>query len=192
MLRAKENYHTDLIVVLQLWDAKLPIKNLCTHITYFQPMLMYETLSWTNMISLGKYGERLSADKKRSLVLKMFRTAVNQDKKNPRNNRHNQITIHRCITLADGSNPIFVNFTHQVSPAMPSVLRRIDKSKYHQPFTATASVPIRSMQEYITAETRGLLSVSVDGAGAGVDCGGGSGGGGGSCGSGGVSDGGSG
>ena len=35
VLRAKSDYHTDLVIVLQLYDHRLPIKILCTHITFF-------------------------------------------------------------------------------------------------------------------------------------------------------------
>ena len=75
-LRKKAQYFTDLIIILQCHDHNPITKKLCTHASFFMPMLTTENDKWTEMIKLGNAYRGLSDNKKAALVKTMFETAV--------------------------------------------------------------------------------------------------------------------
>ena len=52
-LRKEAQFYTDLVIIFQHYNARLPILDVCTHVSFAKKMLMYKNLSWTKMMNLG-------------------------------------------------------------------------------------------------------------------------------------------
>ena len=156
--RQEGSLHCDFVICMQNWNYRSNLKNLCTHVAFYQPCILYDTASWKRKFRLGQWGRRKTKAKQEEIIDTMLHTALCPPEQDYRQKRFNFVLIHRNHLLPDGTNPIFVNLTHFISAAVPSVLQRIPEEFSIPALVIGESLPT-CVDQYAQARNQGQLQI---------------------------------